>query len=30
MHIEALQALLKQLKLYGMRQSVQDLSLQSA
>ncbi len=26
MHIEALQALLKQLKLYGMRQSVQDLS----
>lgn len=30
MHIEALQALLKQLKLYGMRQSVQDLSLQNA
>lgn len=30
MHIEALQALLKQLKLYGMRQSVQDLALQNA
>ena len=27
MHIEALLAMLKQLKLYGMRQSVQDLSL---
>ena len=30
MHIEALLAMLKQLKLYGMRQSVQDLSLQNA
>ena len=29
MHIEALQALLKQLKLYGMRQSVKDLALQN-
>ena len=27
MHIEALLAILKQLKLYGMRQSVQDLSI---